>query len=491
MKISDLSSLPDPDQCPVDTVWCDTENTVTQLTPYGRGAVGTLLCSGSETVRRFCKNFRFVNGKILEPDRILQYTGHPVFGHFILSETEHEKVVVRIISATRLEIHAHGGDRVCCAIYRKLTSPPPDGIVASHVSLVPPPDPATCFPDLIVPTGCSSGTVRKTDLSENFHPDSLFFCSLLASAQTELCTRILLDQFDGALIQAIDKLQNDIARCRSLQTPHPDQPELISFFSDQHDAVIRQIDRLLKTGMLSPFLFEPFSTVLVGPPNVGKSSLTNRILGFDRVIVDPQSGTTRDVVSVSTILDGWGITVNDTAGIHKTTQKVEQQGITGTLHMLRRADLIIAVFDVTNTAGSVHEIIHQIPSDKTVLYVLNKCDRPETEWEPYWKTANNKNRLELSLPENFIRTSASQNQGIQNLKTSIIQKLIPVLPAPKEGVPLFDFQLASLKNIRDKITEQQYENAQNDLQKLKNQSRKYCYSHSPEDIPPLNKTFIE
>ena len=92
-------------------------------------------------------------------------------------------------------------------------------------------------------------------------------------------------------------------------------------------------------------LTRPWQVVLTGPPNTGKSSLLNAILGYSRAIVDPTAGTTRDVVTAVTALDGWPVEISDTAGIRATNAAVEQAGIRLAEQRIADADLVVLVLD--------------------------------------------------------------------------------------------------------------------------------------------------
>src|SRR5690606_27241148 len=101
-----------------------------------------------------------------------------------------------------------------------------------------------------------------------------------------------------------------------------------------------EIADLLQTGQTARHLLTPWQVVLCGRPNVGKSSLINALVGYERTVVFDQPGTTRDVVSVETAIHGWPVIFSDTAGLRETESELEAAGIARARARLKQADLI-------------------------------------------------------------------------------------------------------------------------------------------------------
>jgi tRNA modification GTPase len=91
--------------------------------------------------------------------------------------------------------------------------------------------------------------------------------------------------------------------------------------------------------------------VIAGPPNVGKSSLINALLGYQRAIVFDQPGTTRDVLTATTAIDGWPVELADTAGIREGDDAIETEGVARALAEIRAADLVVEVWDASQETG--------------------------------------------------------------------------------------------------------------------------------------------
>jgi tRNA modification GTPase len=166
---------------------------------------------------------------------------------------------------------------------------------------------------------------------------------------------------------------------------------------------IAELERLLKTANQGRVLRSGARTVLSGPPNVGKSSLLNYLLGFERAIVSPIPGTTRDTLEETVMIGGWSLRLIDTAGLRDSTDALEQAGISRAREQRDRADLVLCVFD-----GSLPAPNPLPEDDPSLLIILNKADLAE---HSSWKTAN------------AVRVSCRSLHGMATLEAAIISKL--------------------------------------------------------------------
>lgn len=168
------------------------------------------------------------------------------------------------------------------------------------------------------------------------------------------------------------------------------------------------------------------SIVFCGRPNAGKSSLTNAILGFERAIVTPIPGTTRDVLSNHAVIDGWPVELSDTAGLRQSENQIEQMGITKAKQRIQNADLVIAVIDATDPVLWDETIAPQI-------VVVNKTDLADQPLDV----------------ENFdapiVAVSAARRTGLQQLLTTISETLFPLLPPTDQALLLTQSQVDDLK----------------------------------------------
>ena len=159
---------------------------------------------------------------------------------------------------------------------------------------------------------------------------------------------------------------------------------------------------------------EGYLVVLVGRPNVGKSTLLNALLGEDRAIVTPVPGTTRDLVEGRTTWAGETIRLVDTAGIRQSHNPIEKEGIERASRAIEEADVVLAVFD-SSTASCEDDmaVLDQLPSDKKSIAVFNKIDLPGT---------STRSKIE-SRTSVSIEISALRNHGIEELKREVTAQL--------------------------------------------------------------------
>jgi len=234
------------------------------------------------------------------------------------------------------------------------------------------------------------GAVRKT-WQEHFADGTTqrdLALRLLPFAPTERTAQILLDQYNSPLAT--------------------------------HHLSLERFQELAEVGK---HLVEPFRVVLAGASNAGKSSLLNAILGFQRSLVHSVPGTTRDVVSGQTALDGFPVTFFDTAGFRETGDDLEQQGIDRSLRSLADADLVVWVMDITaQERGAYASRLPAFDSPEGLcppLFCYNKIDLVGT---PCYLEG--------------IPVSALTGEGIERLLAEVIRRLVPHPPQPGEAVPL-------------------------------------------------------
>ncbi len=174
----------------------------------------------------------------------------------------------------------------------------------------------------------------------------------------------------------------------------------------------RNLPRLAALAPVGRHLVVPWKVVIAGAPNAGKSSLVNAIAGFERSIVSPVAGTTRDVVTTFVALDGWPVELADTAGLRRATESLEAEGIALARRFLDQADLVVWLLDGTDPNPI-------FPDSGEPILVVNKCDCPAA----------------FVPPVGALPVSASTGAGIEALIAAIVHRLVPVAPEPGEAVP--------------------------------------------------------
>ncbi len=178
-------------------------------------------------------------------------------------------------------------------------------------------------------------------------------------------------------------------------------------------AIQKDLAALIQTYRQGKIFREGAQVVLLGKPNVGKSSLLNALLNEDRAIVTPLPGTTRDTLEERVRINDIHINIIDAAGWRQNPELIEKEGIKRTKAALAQADLALVVFDGSQTLDQNDDLLIEEVGDKPHRVLLNKCDLSERVDVP---------ALEKKFPDaEFIRISAKNGNGLTELCTSIYQ----------------------------------------------------------------------
>ena len=204
----------------------------------------------------------------------------------------------------------------------------------------------------------------------------------LIDAGTEQAARSATRSLAGAFSRAIHTLVEQVIELRMLVEATLDFPEEEVDFLERADALgqlarIRsQLDATLATARAGALLREGLNVVLVGEPNVGKSSLLNALAGAEVAIVTPVPGTTRDRVAQAIQIEGVPLNVIDTAGLRETVDEVERIGIERTWDAVARADVVVHLVEAGARAGAGidEEIVRRLPPAVPIVRVVNKID---------------------------------------------------------------------------------------------------------------------
>ena len=202
----------------------------------------------------------------------------------------------------------------------------------------------------------------------------------MIKAKTDKSFETSLDQLEGSLSKKIreirDILLGMIAHVEvSIDYPDEDLEE-VTYEELEIDAnkIKKEIEVLLSTADRGKILRDGLNTVILGKPNVGKSSLLNAILRENRAIVTDIPGTTRDIIEEYVNIDGIPLKIMDTAGIRDTKDLVEQIGVDRAKDTIKDADLIIAVFDASIELSEEDYDIIDLIKDKKSIIIINKTD---------------------------------------------------------------------------------------------------------------------
>lgn len=202
----------------------------------------------------------------------------------------------------------------------------------------------------------------------------------LIAASSQAAARGARRSLDGVFSQRCEELAEALANLRMHVESAIDFPEEeIDFLSDE--ALERRLHctedlmaALLTDARRGQRLRDGLHVVIVGPPNAGKSSLLNALVGRERAIVTELAGTTRDLLSETLQLDGIELTLVDTAGLRESAEHIEREGIRRALAELERADLALAVLDASDTGFDEQALRRTLRDAPQVLWLHNKAD---------------------------------------------------------------------------------------------------------------------
>jgi tRNA modification GTPase len=191
-------------------------------------------------------------------------------------------------------------------------------------------------------------------------------------ASTSLALRAAEEQLSGRLGEEVEEIRSHLLRTVAHVEAYIDfpdegiEPHTGDRLLAEMDTIQRRIERLLATAKEGRILREGVRLVLCGEPNAGKSSLLNRLLGFDRAIVSASPGTTRDTIEELASLRGIPFRITDTAGLRETADAVEREGVERARRAMETADVIVRIADVTQ--NSIPE------AGEREIVALNKID---------------------------------------------------------------------------------------------------------------------
>ena len=203
------------------------------------------------------------------------------------------------------------------------------------------------------------------------------------SAGSDLALRAAQNQLQGAIgarVQAAADKLIDIAAHVEAYIDFPEEdiaPDTTTELVRGLDDISEQLRQLLSTADEGRILREGVRTAIIGAPNVGKSSLLNMLLGYDRAIVSPTAGTTRDTIEESVAVGGLRLRLIDTAGLHESADDLERAGMERSRRAQAEADLILEVHD----ASLPRPMTAPVSSTAKTITLLNKSDLPEhADW---------------------------------------------------------------------------------------------------------------
>lgn len=235
-------------------------------------------------------------------------------------------------------------------------------------------------------------------------------------AKNEFALKSSIKQLSGSVSSSIKEIREKILHEIAFIETALDDPEHISLdgYPEKLKGIVceqrQKIEKLLSTSDNGRILKEGISTVIVGKPNAGKSSLLNTLVGEERAIVTDIAGTTRDALEEQINLGGIILNVTDTAGIRETEDVVEKIGVDKAKRYLSDADLIIYVVDSTTELDENDFEIMELLRDRQSIVLLNKSDL---------KALTTMDELKTHVDKKIISVSAKEQLGMDELEETI------------------------------------------------------------------------
>ena len=356
-------------------------------TTMGVGAISIIRISGNEAINIVNKIF---NGKDLNTVESHTIT----YGHIIDRESIIDEVLVSIMKAPRtftredvVEINTHGG----IAITNKVL-------------------------ELLLLNGCRLAEpgefTKRAFLNGRIDLIEAEGVMDLINSKTEKSRKLAINQVNGEVSKLIKDLRQKVIEILANIEVNIDYPEYEDIEEMTNSMILsnisnieKEINNILKHSEDSKIIKDGIKTIIIGSPNVGKSSILNRLLNENKAIVTDIAGTTRDIVEGSIQVDGIVLNMIDTAGIRETDDLVESIGVKKSLDLIEEADLILYVLNNNEKLTEEEKNILTRIKEKNNIVIVNKIDL--------------ENNLDLNVLENYIAMSVKDDIGINELRNKI------------------------------------------------------------------------
>ena len=354
-------------------------------TALGEGAISIIRVSGDDAIK-------IVNG-IFKGKDLSKVDSHTInYGHIIYKDEIIDEVLVSVMKSPKtytkedvIEINTHGS----IAVVNKIM-------------------------EILLLSGCRLAEpgefTKRAFLNGRIDLTEAEGVMDLINSETELTRKMAVNELSGKVSKLITDLREKIVALISNIEVNIDYPEYedievvtIDRIKKEVKEMKEELSNILKLSEDGKILKDGIKTVILGKPNVGKSSLLNALLEEDKAIVTDVKGTTRDIVEGSIIVGGVKLNLIDTAGVRKSNDLVEKIGIEKSLNLIDEAELILLVLDSSEELTEEDKFLLDKTKDKKRIVIMNKDDLEN----------NNK------YNEDVIRISAKTNQGIDLVKDKI------------------------------------------------------------------------
>ncbi|MCC7202092.1 MAG: tRNA uridine-5-carboxymethylaminomethyl(34) synthesis GTPase MnmE [Nitrospirae bacterium] len=329
------------------------------ITPPGIGGISVIRLSGKDALNIASRVFRSKSGKSLSNAK----THSIYYGNVVGSSLDAiDEVIVSIMKSPHsytcedvVEISCHGGPLVTDKIL--------EVIVREGARLAEPGE-----------------FTKRAFLNGRIDLAQAEAVVDIINAKTEEGLKTALWQLEGRLSRIINELRNNLTSAAAsieafIDFPEEDTGAVMNDAEGRVRSSIELIDMLIEGYYRWKPLKEGVVTAIVGRTNVGKSSLLNMLLGEERAIVTPYPGTTRDIVDGTTVVHGLPLRILDTAGLRSTTDTVEEEGIRRMYRSIGSAELVLIVFDGSETLTEWDLELIKKTNGKKRVFIINKIDK--------------------------------------------------------------------------------------------------------------------
>lgn len=286
----------------------------------------------------------------------------------------------------------------------------------------------------------------------------------LIFSTNEISAQIAIKNIEGKNVKQIANLRNDILDIIANIEVNIDYPEYdgigeitVEQINKKILILIDKIMQIIYNSKIGQVINNGINTVIIGKPNVGKSSLLNALLNEEKAIVSEYAGTTRDIVEGKITISNISLNLIDTAGIHQTTDFIEQKGIDKTNQQIKKADLLLLVFDISKPFDRDDIKLLELANDTNSVIILNKTDLKE---------------IKINLDDDLLANKCIVEISVKNNE---VNKLIEVIDQKFYNEQLFKSDNLILFNLNHISL---LERVENSLQNAYNIS----VAHNPVDI---------
>lgn len=371
---------------------------VAPATPPGEGGVGIVRLSGPGAVDCLDRVFR---GRRPTTSMVSHHLYH---GHLV---NDRQAVIDEVLAVVMraphsytgddvVEVHCHGGSQVLRSVL-----------------------------DLFLATGARMAGpgefTRRAFLNGRLDLAQAEAVADLIRARSERASRVALGQLEGQLSQKLHTFSEQLKEALALLEAHIDFPddEVGSLDLPALLIPVRRVaeamQRLAESFDVGRALREGISVLILGRPNVGKSSLMNAVLGESRAIVTEIPGTTRDTLEEQLVLAGFPVRLIDAAGVRDTEDPVEREGVARARDKASAADMVLLVVDGSQSLTKEDLLACELCRPDRTILVVNKCDQAQT--------GDVDRVVTLQLFTHRVQVSAKFGLGLTDLREAIVERL--------------------------------------------------------------------